>query len=136
VKLEDRQSLKVRSEEFREWQKDFLPKKHAVLLGRTIDPPLVPPSSQTPGKGGRGEELSDEGVQRALSQVILPLFTTSFHYLFSLPLFSTSFLYLFSLFSLFLFSISFLYLFSLANYFSITNSFSHICFVIYSTIVA
>ena len=37
VKLEDRNDLKNRSEEYRSWQRDFLPKKNAVMLGRTIE---------------------------------------------------------------------------------------------------
>jgi hypothetical protein len=37
VKLENRNDLKNRSEEYRSWQRDFLPKKNAVMLGRTIE---------------------------------------------------------------------------------------------------
>lgn len=35
-KLEARHDLKVRSEEYRTWQKDFLPKKQAVMIGKTL----------------------------------------------------------------------------------------------------
>ncbi len=37
VKLEARQDLKERSEEYRSWQKGFAPKKQAVLNGKTLD---------------------------------------------------------------------------------------------------
>jgi hypothetical protein len=35
-KLEARQDLKSRSEEYRQWQKGFIPKKNAVFLGKTL----------------------------------------------------------------------------------------------------
>lgn len=35
-KLEDRNDLKMRSEEYRQWQKSFQPKKNAVMLGKTL----------------------------------------------------------------------------------------------------
>lgn len=35
-KLEARHDLKQRSEEYRQWQRDFLPKKHAVMIGKTL----------------------------------------------------------------------------------------------------
>jgi hypothetical protein len=37
VKLENRSDLKQRSEEYRSWQTDFLPKKNAVMLGKTLE---------------------------------------------------------------------------------------------------
>lgn len=45
VKLEARHDLKARSLEYREWQKDFLPKKHAVMLGKTLDEVKSPTTS-------------------------------------------------------------------------------------------
>ena len=36
-KLEARHDLKMRQEEYRNWQKEFLPKKHQVMLGKTLD---------------------------------------------------------------------------------------------------
>jgi len=36
AKLESRHDLKARSEEYRLWQKDFLPKKQAVMIGKTV----------------------------------------------------------------------------------------------------
>lgn len=36
-KLEARHDLKARSIEYREWQKEFLPKKHAIMIGKTLD---------------------------------------------------------------------------------------------------
>lgn len=35
-KLEDRNDLKSRSEDYRQWQKGFLPKKNAIMLGKTL----------------------------------------------------------------------------------------------------
>ncbi len=37
VKLEARQDLKERTEEYRSWQKGFAPKKQAVMNGKTLD---------------------------------------------------------------------------------------------------
>lgn len=36
-KLEARHDLKLRTEEYRTWQREFLPKKHAVMIGKTLD---------------------------------------------------------------------------------------------------
>ena len=36
-KLEQRADLKSRTEEFRQWERDFIPKKEAVFEGKTID---------------------------------------------------------------------------------------------------
>ncbi len=36
-KLEARHDLKLRTEEYRNWQREFLPKKHAVMIGKTLD---------------------------------------------------------------------------------------------------
>mmetsp|Transcript_38800 Transcript_38800/g.77295 ORF Transcript_38800/g.77295 Transcript_38800/m.77295 type:complete len:535 (+) Transcript_38800:178-1782(+) len=36
-KLETRNDLKTRMEEYRSWQRDFLPKKHAVMIGKTLE---------------------------------------------------------------------------------------------------
>lgn len=36
-KLETRHELKMKTAEHREWQRGFLPKKHAVMIGKTVE---------------------------------------------------------------------------------------------------
>jgi hypothetical protein len=36
VKLESRHELKARSDEYRQWERGFIPKKQAVMIGKTI----------------------------------------------------------------------------------------------------
>lgn len=47
-KLEDKANLRMRTQEFREWKKEFSDKKHAVLSGKTLDD--FSRESQTLGK--------------------------------------------------------------------------------------
>lgn len=46
-KLEARHDLKLRTEEYRNWQREFLPKKHAVMIGKTLDEVEVKKSPTT-----------------------------------------------------------------------------------------
>lgn len=68
VKLENRSDLKQRSEEYRSWQADFLPKKNAVMLGRTIEQAEQERKTRQQGlshRSSNGEE-DDEMVQQQL----------------------------------------------------------------------
>lgn len=65
MKLEARHDLKVRTEEYRNWQKDFLPKKHAVMIGKTIDEI----ESKSPTTNQKEiDEINDELMNRTLNK--------------------------------------------------------------------
>jgi hypothetical protein len=83
VKLESRHDLKSRTEEYRQWQRDFLPKKHAVMLGKTMDEletgngngstSFMTTSSPTTRQGGKStrqelDEINDELMNRTLNR--------------------------------------------------------------------
>jgi polyhydroxyalkanoate synthesis regulator phasin len=83
MKLESRHDLKSRTEEYRQWQRDFLPKKHAVMLGKTVDEletgnnnSFITSSSPTTRQGQGGgkstrqelDEINDELMNRTLNR--------------------------------------------------------------------
>jgi hypothetical protein len=61
-RLEARHDLKTRSEEFRQWQQHFIPKKHAVMSGKALDTLALPAQSQ---QVEPDEDVTDEMMLRA-----------------------------------------------------------------------
>eukprot|EP01038_Epipyxis_sp_PR26KG_P009293 gene9293-12521_t len=61
VKLESRHELKTKTSEYREWQREFIPKKNAVMIGKTLDQIIQPssPQTQSPGRD-EDKEINDE----------------------------------------------------------------------------
>lgn len=60
-KLEARHDLKMRQEEYRNWQREFLPKKHQVMLGKTLDEVEVKRSPTTrTGEHDDDNEIRDD----------------------------------------------------------------------------
>lgn len=65
MKLEARHDLKTRTEEYRTWQRDFLPKKHAVMIGKTLEEIEV--RSPTT-KQQEIDEINDELINKTLNK--------------------------------------------------------------------
>lgn len=65
MKLEARHDLRTRTDEYRSWQKEFLPKKHAVMIGKTLDEIEV--KSPTT-KQQEIDEINDELMNKTLNK--------------------------------------------------------------------
>jgi hypothetical protein len=63
-KLETRHDLKTRTEEYRNWQRGFLPKKHAVMVGKTLEEfeATLPP--KTANLADPDAEIDDEAMRK------------------------------------------------------------------------
>mmetsp|Transcript_20506 Transcript_20506/g.22277 ORF Transcript_20506/g.22277 Transcript_20506/m.22277 type:complete len:545 (+) Transcript_20506:198-1832(+) len=66
MKLEARHDLKTRTEEYRTWQRDFLPKKHAVMVGKTLAE--FEATSQSPTTKQEIDEINDELINKTLNK--------------------------------------------------------------------
>ena len=64
--MEDRNDLKNRSEEYRSWQRDFLPKKNAVMLGRTIEQAEKEEAAKRNGPIRFDDEETDDFIREQL----------------------------------------------------------------------
>lgn len=62
-KLETRHDLKTRTEEYRQWQRGFLPKKHAVMVGKTLDE-YEATLPKTASLGDPDAEIDDEAMRK------------------------------------------------------------------------
>lgn len=60
VKLEARNDLKQRQEEYRTWQKDFQPKKQAIMIGKTLEEYSSSMISPTTKDDLEDREINDE----------------------------------------------------------------------------
>lgn len=71
-KLETRQDLKTRTEEYRTWQRGFMPKKHAVMVGKTLQEfeATLPPRTANLSDPDDAE-IDDEAMRRGESQLSL-----------------------------------------------------------------
>lgn len=66
-KLEARHELKTKTEEYRTWQRDFLPKKHAVMIGKTLNEIDTSASSPTTRElDALDKEINDELMNKKL----------------------------------------------------------------------
>mmetsp|Transcript_30485 Transcript_30485/g.51034 ORF Transcript_30485/g.51034 Transcript_30485/m.51034 type:complete len:395 (+) Transcript_30485:186-1370(+) len=66
TKLESRHELKTRSDEYRTWQRGFLPKKHAIMIGKTLEEfeaSQPPPTANLDDP--RDAEINDEAMQKS-----------------------------------------------------------------------
>jgi hypothetical protein len=66
-KLEARHDMKQRNEEYRQWQKEFLPKKQAVMIGKTLEEvELAKLKESGPSEEERLDaEINDDVLRRA-----------------------------------------------------------------------
>lgn len=64
MKLEARNDLKSRTDEYREWQRGFLPKKHAVMIGKTLEEIEGP--NEANKHAHDDDDINDELLQRSL----------------------------------------------------------------------
>lgn len=64
-RLEDRSDLKNRQEEYRRWQKEFLPKKQAVLMGKTLAEVERSPTSHAEDPDA---DIDDDLIQRTINK--------------------------------------------------------------------
>lgn len=64
MKLEARNDLKSRTEEYREWQRGFLPKKHAVMIGKTLEEIEGPVENEK--QAHDDDDINDELLHRSL----------------------------------------------------------------------
>ena len=67
VKLENRHDLKTRTEEYRNWQREFLPKKAAVMLGKTIEQ-TERDEAEKRVRNGSGNEETDDFIEQQLRE--------------------------------------------------------------------
>lgn len=67
-KLEARHDLKQRTEEYRTWQRDFLPKKHAVMIGKTLAEIETKSSQNSPSRQPTEDDLIDAEMNPELIQ--------------------------------------------------------------------
>jgi hypothetical protein len=82
-KLEARHDLKTRTEEYRNWQKGFLPKKHAVMIGKTLTEYEASQPPKTANMNDPDDEIDDEAMRRSKLVVVFffppyPLFLLFF----------------------------------------------------------
>jgi hypothetical protein len=66
MKLEARHDLKVRTEEYRNWQKDFQPKKHAVMVGKTLEE--IEQDNSPTNRQHEMDEINDELLNKTLNK--------------------------------------------------------------------
>eukprot|EP01033_Poteriospumella_lacustris_P001599 gene1599-1162_t len=65
-KLEARHDMKQRNEEYRQWQKEFIPKKQAVMVGKTLDEIELKKGDDGPTEEERlDSEVNDDILRRA-----------------------------------------------------------------------
>lgn len=65
-KLEARHDMKQRNEEYRQWQKEFIPKKQAVMVGKTLDEIEMKKGDDGPTEEERLDaEVNDDLLRRA-----------------------------------------------------------------------
>jgi hypothetical protein len=60
-KLEARNDLKSRTDEYRKWQKSFSVKKQAVMIGKTLNEIEMPDEEDDDGRGSNGMNISRQG---------------------------------------------------------------------------
>jgi hypothetical protein len=61
--LETRHDLKTRTEEYRNWQRGFAPKKQAVMVGKTLDE-FNATLPKTANLNDPDSEIDDEAMRR------------------------------------------------------------------------
>ena len=80
-KLESRHDLKTRTEEYRAWQRGFLPKKHAVMIGKTLEEYEASLPPKTANLSDPDAEIDDEAMRKSeliLMSVLVILFMCVF----------------------------------------------------------
>jgi hypothetical protein len=65
-KLETRHDLKTRTEEYRNWQRGFLPKKHAVMVGKTLEEFEASLPPKTANLADPDAEIDDEAMRKGI----------------------------------------------------------------------
>ena len=72
-KLETRHELKTRTEEYRQWQKGFLPKKHAVMVGKTLEE-FEATMPKTANLSNPDDEIDDEAMRKGTNLYRIVIF--------------------------------------------------------------